>query len=162
MKESAMYPIRQTKRAGISQLEILVAAALVGVLSGLLSMLAYQLQRVQRDARNYQIAVHELANQISRLKAESPENVESSLQKLEPSEVAKLRLINPVLSGQIVRDTYGARVELLINWERIGPAEPVRMTAWIQMPPPTTDGSAQAPVDETSTLEPKNDGGAQS
>lgn len=161
MKESAMHPISHTKRAGISQLEILVAAALVGVLSGLLSMLAYQLQRVQRDARNYQIAVHELTNQISRLKAESPANVESAIQKLEPSELTKLRLIAPVLSGQVVRDTYGVRVELLINWERIGPAEPVRMTGWIQMPPPTTDVPAQAAAEETSTPETKNEGGAQ-
>lgn len=122
---------RRTNRRGVGQLEIIVAAVLMGVLTGMLSTLSYQLQRVHKDARNYQLAVYEITNHLRRLQSLPSEQLPAEINSLKLSEVAKARLEQAELKGALISDPLGTRIDVQINWNRIGPAEPVKLSAWV-------------------------------
>lgn len=132
IESTATERLRRTHRRGVGQLEIIVAAVLMGVLTGMLSTLSYQLQRVHKDARNYQLAVYEITNQLRRLQSLPSEQLPAEVNNLKLSEVAKARLEKAELKGALISDPSGTRIDIQINWDRIGPAEPVKLSAWVK------------------------------
>lgn len=129
-------------RAGIGQLEIIVAATILGLLTGLFSTMSYQIQRIHKDARHYQLAVFELGNHLRRLGSLSPEAAAAEIANIKVSDVALQRLEGVQLRGRLIKDNLGDRVELEINWNRIGSPEPIRMTAWLTTQPVVLDSAA--------------------
>lgn len=129
-------------RSGFGQLEIIVAATILGLLTGLFSTMAYQIKRIQKDARNYQLAVFELGNHLRRLGSLSPEAAAAEIASIKVSDVALQRLEGVELKGKLIKDHLGERVELEINWNRIGSPEPIRMTAWLTTQPVVLDSAA--------------------
>jgi len=124
--------LRSHKRSGLAQVELLVSAALVGVLFGILATLSYQLNKVYRDARNYQTAIHELANQMESITSLSESEAQAAMNKLQPSAQASTQLQNLSLQGDLIQDTNGTRVKLSIQWERMGPAPPLVLIGWLK------------------------------
>lgn len=134
-------PRYASRRRGVGQVEIIVAAILMGILTGLLSTMSYQIQRVHKDAQNYQVAVYELSNQLRRLQTLPFEQVATEVTQLKLSDVAVARLENVTLKSQLVSDSLGTRVDIEIQWNRIGSADPVQMSIWIK-----TDADSTATV----------------
>ena len=130
-------PFKLRYRRGIGQIEILIAAILLGTLTGLLSTLAYQVNRIQKDARLYQVAVYELTNQLRRLSLQTPTNLTSEALNLSVSPTTLDRLPSAKLQARLDEDELGKRVEVEINWDRIGSPPPLRMTSWIVTSPST-------------------------
>lgn len=119
------------RRQGFGQLEIIVAAIIVGVLTGCLSTLSYHIKRVYEDSRNYQIALYELSSQIRKVSALPLEEIPVALQNLQVSPPTLERLENARLQGRMIDGESGQRLELEMTWARIGPNTPLRLTIWI-------------------------------
>lgn len=149
IERTATECLRRTNRRGVGQLEIIVAAVLMGVLTGMLSTLSYQLQRVHKDARNYQLAVYEITNQLRRLQSLPSEQLTAEVNNLKLSEVAKARLEQAELKGALISDPLGTRIDVQINWNRIGQAEPVKLSAWVKT---ETSSSQSGPATEDGAM----------
>jgi hypothetical protein len=149
----ASHQVRRSQRRGIGQIEIIITAIIVGTLAGLLSTLSYQITRVQKDARHYQLAVYELANQLRRINQLPKEAVDSEISKLALSATIVERIPSAKLQGRIIKDKLGKRVELELSWERVGTPEPLRMTTWIS----TITGPDASENPTAPTLESQSD-----
>lgn len=137
---------RLGQRRGIGQVEIIITAIIVGTLAGLLSTLSYQITRVQKDARQYQLAVYELTNQLRRINQLPEDSVENELSKLTLSETIAERIPSAKLQGRIIQDKWGKRVELELNWDRVGTPAPLRMTTWVSTITEAADTQATQPA----------------
>lgn len=135
-------PINLRYRRGIGQIEILIAAILLGTLTGLMSTLAYQINRIQKDAQLYQVAVYELTNQLRRLSQQNPIPLTSEALSLSVSPATLERLPSASLQARLIEDELGKRIEVEIKWDRVGSPPPLRMTSWV------------APLNPTDTPEP--------
>jgi|GEM_PF-2527433 len=124
-------PTTAPRRVGFGQLEIIIAAIIVGVLTGCLSTLSYHIKRVYEDSRNYQIALYELSTQIRKVSALPLEEIPGALQNLQVSPPTLERLEDARLQGRIIDEESGKRLELEMTWARIGPNTPLRLTIWI-------------------------------
>jgi hypothetical protein len=145
--------VRRSQRRGIGQIEIIITAIIVGTLASLLSTLSYQITRVQKDARHYQLAVYELTNQLRRINQIPKDAVDSEISKLALSATIVERIPSAKLQGRIIEDKWGKRVELELSWERVGTPEPLRMTTWISTV--TVQDASENPT--APTLEPQTD-----
>lgn len=134
---------RKQIRRGLTQIEVIGSAALVATVITVLACMGAQLQRVAKDSRNYQIAVHELANQIDYLRSLPQEQQSDAMHSLKVSENTAQSLIDANLNAEVISDRFGSRVILSLQWERIGHPEPVRMVGWLNTDPsegnPSTD-----------------------
>lgn len=127
--------------AGFAMLELLVAAGLLATAVSLVATCAVAAQRVQRLQQQHTLAVDELSNQLERLTALPPSDIDSVLQQLQPSEWALQRLPGASVSGKRVDDEWGGRVELQLQWSRIGSPPPLVAVAWLRSESTTKDES---------------------
>lgn len=121
-------------RNGVSMTELLVAATLLIGAMSFIGPLAVRSQRLQQDARHYQCALEEASNQLESLTVLEEEQLEAALAELAPSVEAQSVLPNPQLSAETIDDENGLRVVMRIQWDRLGPAEPLSLVAWIRLP----------------------------
>jgi hypothetical protein len=102
--------------------------------------LGYHLSRIHKESLQYQIAVQTLANELSRLRSLESQTSASELENLEvPSHVLK-RLPKANLHAVVLRDELGTRVQLSLQWERVGNPPPVEMVAWLDTQPKSSGG----------------------
>ncbi len=132
-------------RRGASSVELLVA---FGLLTTLLSMsvpLMVRHQRLLTSARHYRLAVEELANQLERLSALPPEELDAAVEQLRVSDFTAAKLRGAELTGAIDAAEFGRRVALQIVWdEPRRRSAPVTMAAWVQRPiSPVVDAPSQ-------------------
>lgn len=125
---------RHRAQSGFAMLELLVAAGLLTTAVSLVATCAVASQRLQRLQQQHTLAVDELSNQLERLTALTPNDVDSTLQQLQPSEWAAERLPGATLTGERVTDEWGDRVELRLQWARAGSPGPLAAVGWLQSP----------------------------
>jgi hypothetical protein len=127
-------------RSGLAQIEVVVAGVVLFALASLLPSLGYHLSRIHKESLQYQIAVQTLANELSRLRSLESQTSASELENLEvPSHVLK-RLPKANLHAVVLRDELGTRVQLSLQWERVGNPPPVEMVAWLDTQPKSSGG----------------------
>ena len=107
-----------TRRDGLMQLELLVAAILLITLVGILSTIGFRLTRIAKDSKNYQIALHELANQMEVLQRLAPEDRAASLSDCQ-------------ISAEEIADRFGRRLRLQIVWPKTPTLPPVELVGWL-------------------------------
>lgn len=118
-------------RRGSMLTELIVAAGLLATTMGLVATCAMAGQRLQRMQREHSLAVDELSNQLERFIALPIHEVDSSLQQLEPSDWITARLPETELTAQRHSDELGDRIELQLQWKRVGNPPPLVAVAWL-------------------------------
>lgn len=127
-------------RSGLAQIEVVVAGVVLFAFASLLPSLGYHLSRIHKESLQYQIAVQTLANELSRLRSLESQTTASELENLEvPSYVLK-RLPKANLHAVVLRDELGTRVQLSLQWERVGNPPPVQMVGWLDTQPKSSGG----------------------
>jgi hypothetical protein len=123
--------MRTKLRTGILQIEVMVSAVLLTAILGVLATLGHHLNRISIESRQYQMAVHALANQIEVLTAIPADTAQASLGSLQlPAEVTNT-LGHAQLGAEWVQDEYGSRVVLSLQWDRAGEPPPLQMVGWL-------------------------------
>ena len=138
------------KRRGYAMTDLVVGATLlVGVMS-FVAPLAVRSGRLWQDSRHYRLALDELSNQLERLTSLDENERDTALAELSVSPQVKARLPNPMLEARKINDGDGARLVLQLQWDRVGPAKPVTLVAWVDpLPPPTDANNILQPVETT-------------
>jgi Tfp pilus assembly protein PilV len=129
MKSSLNKP-----RSALAVVEVLVAASLIVSIIGVMSTLVARSKRVQQSTRQYQIASQELANQLDVLTRTDAASLANALNAIRPTESIARSLPDVQLTGRLLDDSDGKRVELSISWSRNvagAVAQPLRMVAWV-------------------------------
>jgi len=125
-----------SKRCGISVLELLVAAVVLAVLMGLVAQMLTHLARQRRESERRMLAVQEVANVMERLAAEplgdlTPERVQS----ISLSRQAERSLPGAELNIEVaVPDDQpnAKRIRVELRWQNLAgeTVAPVRLTTW--------------------------------
>lgn len=128
-------------RRGSLLTELIVAGGLLVTAMGLVATCVVASQRMQCMQREHRLAVDELSNQLERLIALPPSEVKSNLQKLAPSDWLVERLSESELTAQYTSDEFGDRVELKLQWKRVGNPPPLVAVAWLNVNKPASRNS---------------------
>jgi len=99
-------------RRGILQMEVVVAAGLILAATSLVYSINHRLQLIDKETRNYQFALHEIANCLDVATTLEPDAMEEYLRGLKPSEELVMRLEGAKLDSKLVEDEAGRRIEL--------------------------------------------------
>lgn len=125
----AIHPL--THRRGTTIAELLVASSLLVTGITLISRGAVQTLRLRQDARHYQLALDEVANQLDPLTAMPTQDRLSALEALQPSEMIQTILPNPKLKAETINDENGERVVIQLEWDRMSTSKPVSLVGWV-------------------------------
>ena len=131
---------KQTRcRCGYAMTEIVVAATLLIAVMSFVAPLAVRSGRLWQDSRHYCLALDELSNHLEQLTRLDEAELTATLSDLKPSRQVSRRLPNPVLEADILDDHDGRRLALHLQWDRVGPARPVTLVAWLDPLPSVND-----------------------
>ena len=122
-------------RKGFLSIEILVAASLLIVIVSGYAALQYRLLGVAKDAKHYQLALHEAANQIATLQGLTDSQLDDGIKKAQLPEDVLRSLPNGKLFIEKIVDLKGTRVIVRVLWDRVGTPSPVELTGWISTGP---------------------------
>jgi hypothetical protein len=122
-------------RKGFLSIEILVAASLLIVIVSGYAALQYRLLGVAKDAKHYQLALHEAANQIATLQGMTDSQLDDGIKKAQLPEDVLRSLPNGKLFIEKIVDLKGTRVIVRVLWDRVGTPSPVELTGWISTGP---------------------------
>ncbi len=124
--------LRKRKRhLGVSAAEVLVAAGLLVSVMGFMTSLTFQTGNVVKSVRHYQVAIHELANQLELLTSLDEVERKAMLENLKPTDSLMDALPEAKISGEVVEDSDGTRLVLSLEWDRGPNGTPVSMVAWV-------------------------------
>lgn len=139
-------------RRGLVLLEVVIAAGLVLTLMAVATPVVFQTSRIWKQTRNHQLALDELNGQMDHLLMLSAAEREAALESLEVSSTVAAILEEATLEADLISDSDGKRIELSIDWDRIGDPPPLTLTAWVAPLPEASDqlesGGAQEESDE--------------
>ncbi len=119
------------RRSGSSVTEVIVAAALLLSMFGLVVPTTIRAGRVLRDARHYQMAMNELSNQYEYLSSLSDPERAVALNQLQVSEQVRHSLENAKLEASLATTGDGLRLTLSLNWNRGLAVKPVQIMGWL-------------------------------
>lgn len=111
--------------------ECLVAASVLMLGIGIVAKSNSSLMRLWEDTRYQQLAMDELANQLSYLTRLADEDLQQALGQLAVSPDIAATLIDARLEGNRIQDEFGDRIELSIQWQQLAPNLPLKLTGWI-------------------------------
>lgn len=136
-------------RRGISSVEVIVAFTLLSVMLSVSTSLLVKHGRMLQAQRQYRTALDELSNQLERLTALPPDELEQAVDQLSPSAFAEQQLPGVQLEGELQQADLGRRVILRIWWDEPQRSEaPVSLAAWIL--PDRADNESQPSGDDPS------------
>lgn len=148
---SELSQIRQrSHRRGLAYAELLVSAAILSSVLGLMATSVFRIGQVWRDIGHQHIAMEELSNHLERITQMSAESAAQEIGSLEPSEFAKALLPQPEISGTISTDSdLGSRVTLEIDWVHSNSdrGNPLALSAWWPGAEPVPQNNAESDGD---------------
>jgi hypothetical protein len=100
----------------MTKMEVLAASMILMTVMSVTATMFHNVNLVWKDIRHHRIATSELANQLDVLTRVEPKDIETALEELEPSTLCSDALPKPTLSGNLVKDAIGERVDLEIQW----------------------------------------------
>jgi len=127
------YTIRtlQLRRNGVSTIELVVASSMLIVVMTFATTMIFKIQSVVKETRYERIAVNELSNQLEKLTIMELEQAKTAIESLAASDDCKSVLNEPKLTGAVVQDPIGHRVDLQIGWQSVNVRKPIRLSGWI-------------------------------
>ena len=123
-------------------LELLVACVLLVTSASLVTTCAFAAQKIARDTRQRTVAQHELTNQLERLTQVPAAELAENIEDLDLSEIARQSIPDATLSGKVIDDEYGQRIQLELAWKQTGVARPITAVAWLKKPADTEGDNA--------------------
>lgn len=120
-----------SRRVGVSTIELVVASSMLIVVMTFATTMIYKIQSVVKETRFERIAVNELSNQLERLTVMELDQAVSAIESLAASDDCKSVLTNPELSGAVVEDSLGHRIDLEIGWQTVNVRKPIRLSGWL-------------------------------
>lgn len=135
MNRTCSWITPSKNRAGTTLTELVVAAGLLVTVVGLTAGSVGGVARLYRLEQQHRVAVDELSNQLERLTQLTADQARSELEEIELSKWASISLSGGQLSGEVLNDSHGTRVQLSIQWNRLGPAKPLVAVAWLTQEP---------------------------
>ena len=119
------------KARGLMQIEVVVAALLLGaVITGVVG-LNYRLLGVAKDTKHFQLALHEAANQIVLLSAGGLDGLDQRISEIKLSEDVAKALPDAKLDVRRIDDQTGTKVLVQIHWQRPAMPTSVELTGWV-------------------------------
>ena len=115
-------------------MEVLVSVVIICATATVVTSLLFKCGMVWRDVSQYRVAVHELSAQLEELTLMEADSVAERIEQLKPSAICSQRLPNAQLTGALVEDNLGVRIELSINWKRVVESKPVVLCGWLIEP----------------------------
>jgi len=149
MNRNLIQLIANPSRRGVSSLEVLVAFTLLSTLLGISTSLMVKHGRIVHSQRQYRIALDELSNQFEILSALPADEVEDSIENLQPSEFAARHLPGAQLKVDAHAADPGQRITLRLWWDEPQRKEaPVTLVGWVMpssrpAPPTASEGDSR-------------------
>lgn len=134
-------------RTGAALLDAVVAAGLVMVTVSVAAPMVVQSARIWKQTRNFQIACDELAGHMDHLISMPSDLRGEALQTLTVDPSLSELLDGVSINGKLSEQDDETRLELSINWKRIGDPPPVILVGWVK---PTQ--TVSLPVDTAETV----------
>lgn len=156
-------------RNGAALLDAVVAASLVMLTMAIATPTVVRSARIWKQTRNFQIACDELAGRMDLLVAMPSEQRAEALAQLSVRPEVSALLPSVKIEGRLIESEDDTRLELSIDWQRIGNPPPVTLVSWIKpfsvpmQTPPTTPETSETKADSVPEPEtkPESDGVAQ-
>ncbi len=117
-------------RRGSFSVEIVISATVLLAAIGLMASMIPRIGRSWRETRNYQLATHELANQLELLTSLDSDELANTLANLNVSEELHDELPEARLTAEKSSDEFGTRIRLEIGWDRGPDSQPISMIGW--------------------------------
>jgi hypothetical protein len=117
-------------RRGSFSVEIVISATVLLAAIGLMASMIPRIGRSWRETRNYQLATHELANQLELLTSLDSGELTTALANLNVSEELIDELPGATLTAEKSSDEFGTRIRLEIGWDRGPDSQPISMIGW--------------------------------
>lgn len=150
MKPNMLQQQRTNSRTAFTMIELVVAASILIALMSVVTSLTFRIHRVWKDSNQQRTATWALAGEMERLTTVPTKELPTQLSQLQASDELRDMLPNPLLSGELVSDSLGQRIDLSLNWDRDHPGVPVELVAWtFEQPLPSDNDDAKAAVSET-------------
>jgi hypothetical protein len=111
--------------------ELIVAAAVLMLGIGVVAKSNSSLLRLWEDTRHHQLAMDELSNRLDLLTRLSGEDLQQAIQQLQVSSDIAAVLPDADLKAILIQDQFGDRIELSLQWKRVGTGKPIRLVGWI-------------------------------
>lgn len=118
-------------RRGTTLMECIVAASILSVAIGTVTTAVFRIGRIWTDTGHYRIALQEVSNHLEALTQLPREQVQPAIDALTISSAVGRSLVGAKLSGELVEDEFGDRVNLELSWRDEQSIRPVRTTAWL-------------------------------
>ncbi|WP_182868998.1 type IV pilus modification PilV family protein [Rhodopirellula sp. JC639] len=135
---------------GLVLLETLIAAGVTLVMLSVAVPMVIRSARIWKQTQHQQFAADELQGQMDRLIAMPSQQRARALENLTLSPEIQNVLYDARIEAATIDDQDGKRIELSIDWTRVGAPPPVRLVAWIN---PFPEATSPAP-DSTDTPDP--------
>ncbi|MCA9141078.1 MAG: hypothetical protein KDB00_30115, partial [Planctomycetales bacterium] len=119
--------VPKRRRGGVALLETLIAAGAVLAMLGVAAPLLIRSAHVWKQTQHHQFAVDELSGQMDRLIEMSSQERSDAIGRLSVSPAVLDVLHDATLVGKLVSDGDGTRIELAINWQRVGDPQPIEL-----------------------------------
>ena len=133
MKNSSVFIRRlpSSKRRGVLLAEAFVAAALVVVILSVAVPSVIRCARIWKDARHHQLAADVLSGEMDRLIGMEPGDRNQAIEQLSLDRAITDVLVDATLVGNIAASSEGKRIELSLDWNRLGDPPPLTLVAWL-------------------------------
>jgi hypothetical protein len=118
-------------RRGSFSIEIVISATVLLAAIGLMASMIPRIGRTWRESRNYQLATHELANQLEHLTSLDSGELTDALANLNVSDELRDELPNVKLAAEKRSEDFGTRIRLEIRWDHGPDSPPLSMTGWL-------------------------------
>jgi hypothetical protein len=123
-----------TPRRGTTLIECIVAASILSVAIGTVTMAVFRIGRIWTDTGHYRIALQEVSNHLESLTQLPPDQVQTAIDSLVVSSEVAQSLVDAKFSGELIQDDLGDRVKLSLTWGDGRMTRPIHMTAWLAQP----------------------------
>ena len=121
-------------RRGTTLVECIVAASILSVAIGTVTMAVFRIGRIWTDTGHYRIALQEVSNQLESLTQLPPDQVQTAIDSLAVSPAVGRSLVDAKFSGELIQDEFGDRIKLALTWGDDRSNRPIHMTAWLAQP----------------------------
>jgi Tfp pilus assembly protein PilV len=123
---------RTPPRAGITSLEVLVAATLLTVLIATVAPVAGRIYQISHQTRQYQMATNALANQVDAIVG-MPVSEQAAFIESIPSASGEIQAGLPESrwTTEVLNDDSGKRIRVSLHWNAGKREQSVSLIAWL-------------------------------
>lgn len=142
--------MKDNNRRGSTLVECVVAAGMVLAMLMVAAPTVVRVGRIWKQTTHHQLACDELNAQLDRLIALPSEQRESAIKSLAVDDAVAEVLHDARLVATVTADDVGKRIELTIDWERVGDPPPIKLTGWITPFAEESENESAEPTEDAS------------